>query len=367
MFEDGARQGNAGHVQKGGIKFSEGTIFTYHVGPGVRLGKHVAGIGSRHHKVWDNRNSLDLRGPVKLAVVTNAQWGLWGLETGIDATGGGGQHLTQRDLYARNVLGLQLVQVGTHEATEQGGSNVIRVSLCRKQNTTLAHARHYAGGFFWIKQDPIVSFVPAMSSRADTSLNKNPTQAIKDNHIAPLRPISRNIPPTNHQAVVEQAVLAQAQLTDLVRQHYTGDNGRARRSQTPTKRNRVDDMHGGLDGESALVMAAEDIEGDAGDEVNLGVEANLLGGLALVLVGDGAVKRECRGALGRVDSDVDIEMEGQGQADHIEAGTDVGGGARGSNDEGGGHGGQRRGGRKNCESEASDDSMACSLGGIGAN
>jgi hypothetical protein len=36
-------------------------------------------------------------------------------------------------------------------------------------------------------------------------------------------------------------------------------------------------------------------------------------------------------------------MEGQGQADHIEAGADVGGGARGSNEEGGGHGGQRRG------------------------
>jgi hypothetical protein len=130
-----------------GIEFPEGA--TYHVGPGVCLGKHTAGIGSRHHKVRDNRNSLDLRGPVKLPVVTNAQWGLWGPETSVDTTGGSGQDLAERDLFARNVLGLQLVQVCAYEATEQGCGDVIWVSLCRK-NSWLVHVRHYAGSFFGI-------------------------------------------------------------------------------------------------------------------------------------------------------------------------------------------------------------------------
>jgi hypothetical protein len=35
-------------------------------------------------------------------------------------------------------------------------------------------------------------------------------------------------------------------------------------------------------------------------------------------------------------------MEGQGQADHVETGADVGGGARGSDHERGGHDGQGR-------------------------
>lgn len=177
----------------------------------------------------------------------------------------------------------------------------------------------------------------------------------KESHWHAWSKFQGNIPRTNHQAVIEQAVLAQSQLTNLVRQHYTGNDSCARRSQTATQRDRVDDVHGGLDGECALVMATEDIEGDPGDKVDLGIETNLLGGLALVLVGDGAVERECGGALGGVDGDVDVEMEGQGQADHVEAGADVGGGARGSDQEGGGHGGRRE---INCESEASDDSMA---------
>jgi hypothetical protein len=50
--------------------------------------------------------------------VTNAQWGLWGLDTGIDTSRGRGQDLTERDLFARNILGLQLVQVRANEATE---------------------------------------------------------------------------------------------------------------------------------------------------------------------------------------------------------------------------------------------------------
>lgn len=139
---------------------------------------------------------------------------------------------------------------------------------------------------------------------------------------------------TNHQAIVEQTLLAQTQLADLIAQHDTGYDCSSRRSQAPTQRDGVDDVYFGLDGERALVVASQKVQGYTGDQVDLGVEGDLLGALALVFIGNGAVQGQVGRGFG-VDCDVEFEMEGQREADHIETGANVGRGARGSDDEGG--------------------------------
>lgn len=106
-------------------------------------------------------------------------------------------------------------------------------------------------------------------------------------------------------------------------------------------------MYLGLDGERALIVASQDVEGDTGDQVDLRVKGDLLCAFALVLIGDGAVQWQLGRSLGGIDRDVEFEVEGQCQADHIEAGANVGGGARGSNDE------RRHCGRQDPELEVS--------------
>ena len=61
----------------------------------------------------------------------------------------------------------------------------------------------------------------------------------------------------DHEAVVEQALWGQVvEVADLLAELDTGDDGGARRAQTPAERDGVLDVHMGLDGEAALVVAA---------------------------------------------------------------------------------------------------------------
>jgi hypothetical protein len=91
---------------------------TYNIGSGIGLREHVASVGGGHDEIRDDGNGLDLGGPFKLSVVTNSQRGLRGLEAGINATSRSGQDFTEWDLFPRHVLGLQLVEIGTHKASE---------------------------------------------------------------------------------------------------------------------------------------------------------------------------------------------------------------------------------------------------------
>jgi len=129
----------------------------------------------------------------------------------------------------------------------------------------------------------------------------------------------------NHQTVVEQAVVVEVvQAADLLAQQHAGHDGGAGASQATAQGDRVLDVDVGLDGEGALVMASQHIQRDPGDEVDLGVEADVV--LALALVGDAAVQRLGGRGLGAVDGDVQLEVDGEGEADDIEAGADVGAG-----------------------------------------
>lgn len=79
-----------------------------------------------------------------------------------------------------------------------------------------------------------------------------------------------------------------------------------------------------LDGKRALVVASQNVERNAGDEVALRVEADVGGAFALALIGQLAVERVLGGLFRAVDCDVELEVYGEGEANDIEAGADVG-------------------------------------------
>src|SRR3569833_1175115 len=89
----------------------------------------------------------------------------------------------------------------------------------------------------------------------------------------------------------------------------------------------------GLDREAPLVVAPEHIQSYAGDEVGVGIEWYLARVVALAFVRDAAVQRVLGAGLGSVDGDVQLEVQRQGEPDHIEAGADIGGRGRGLDSE----------------------------------
>lgn len=120
-----------------------------------------------------------------------------------------------------------------------------------------------------------------------------------------LCPYVRELCPTYHQAIVKQSVNVKiVQAADFFPQHYASHDSSARTSQTPAERYWVLNMDMSLDGELALFVTSKDVEGDAGDEVVLRIEADIIRALALPLVRDPTVQRVLRAALGAVDGDV---------------------------------------------------------------
>lgn len=80
------------------------------------------------------------------------------------------------------------------------------------------------------------------------------------------------------------------EVADFLAEHDAGDDGGAGAAEAAAEGDGVLDVDMGLDGEHALAVAAQDVEGDAGDEVDGGVEADVRGAFALALVGDAAVE-----------------------------------------------------------------------------
>lgn len=191
--------------------------------------------------------------------VSNIEWWLRGVQARIH-TAGVGEDFGDRDLEARDIGGLELVEVGADKATVEGSSDVIGVAL-------------------------------------------------------------------DHQAVVEDASLGEAELASLIGEDDAGDDGGARGAEAAAEGDGVDDVDVGVLGEDALAVAAEDVEGNFRDEVDLWVEGDVW--CALALVGYAAVERE-GGGFGGVDGDFQLEVHREGEADDIEARANVGRGARSS-------------------------------------
>lgn len=131
----------------------------------------------------------------------------------------------------------------------------------------------------------------------------------------------------DHQAVIEDAGLGETKLAGFIGEDDAGDDGGARGPETAAEGDGVDDMDVGVLGEDTLAVAAEDIECDFRDEVDLWIERHV--GRALALVGYAAVERE-RGGFGGVDGDLQLEVHRESEADNIEARANVGRGARSS-------------------------------------
>lgn len=124
------------------------------------------------------------------------------------------------------------------------------------------------------------------------------------------------------------------QAAALLAEHDAGDDGGTRRAEPAAQRDGVLDVHVGLAGEAALVVAAEHVQGHAREQVDLRVEADLAAVLALALVRDAAVERVLRLRLAPVDGDVQLQVHGQRQPNDVEARPDVGAGAGRLDDEG---------------------------------
>lgn len=83
----------------------------------------------RDDKVGNDGYRLDLLGPGERDAVADAVRRARGHLARVDAAGGLGEDLAEGDLDARDVLGLQGLQVGADEAAEEGRADVVGVSL----------------------------------------------------------------------------------------------------------------------------------------------------------------------------------------------------------------------------------------------
>lgn len=113
--------------------------------------------------------------------------------------------------------------------------------------------------------------------------------------------------------------------TNLFSKHNTGYDSSARAPQATAEGNWVLDVNMCFDGEGALAIAPENVEGDASDEVLGGVKRDVSRVLALAFVGYAAVEGQLRRGLGAVNGDGELEVDGEGEANDVEARADIGG------------------------------------------
>lgn len=108
-------------------------MWTYHIGPGVLGGQHLTGLGGGHLELGDDGDGLDLRCPGELDVVANADGGLWRLDSSVDASCRGREHLTKGNLLAGHVFWLQGFEIRPDEAAVESCSDIVRVALCSRE------------------------------------------------------------------------------------------------------------------------------------------------------------------------------------------------------------------------------------------
>lgn len=124
----------------------------------------------------------------------------------------------------------------------------------------------------------------------------------------------------DHEGVVLHAVLAELEVTESIAEEHTSNDGRGGGSEPTSKGNLVGDIDGNdRRGEGELV-GEKDVEGDAGDEIFVGIQGRLAGSLASVAEHNLAVGRRARG-LG----DVEDEMARESKSENVKSGPNVGG------------------------------------------
>jgi len=124
----------------------------------------------------------------------------------------------------------------------------------------------------------------------------------------------------DHEAVVEHAGFGEIEASDFVAEDDAGYDGGAGGAETAAQRDGVVDVDVRCGGECALVVAFQDVEGGAGDEICLRIKWN-----ACILWGRRCVAYTTvlwvgRG-FGRINGHVELEPDGKSKTDHVEAGA----------------------------------------------
>lgn len=121
----------------------------------------------------------------------------------------------------------------------------------------------------------------------------------------------------DHECKVQHAGGGQTELAELICEEHAGDDGSAAGAEATSEGNVVCHMYADTGGEGGDVVATEDIQGDPGCEVLVRVERDL--GRALAGVGEGELGVAGGGWAGHGEG----EIQGEREADYIEARTDV--------------------------------------------
>jgi hypothetical protein len=109
-----------------------------------------------------------------------------------------------------------------------------------------------------------------------------------------LQKVARTLGRTYHETVVQYPRLAQPQATNFVAKNCACHNCCARGAKSAAQRYPVNDVYMGFGWECALAVTSEEIQGNARDQVRLGIEADIFPVTTLILTCDGAIQWELR-------------------------------------------------------------------------
>lgn len=129
----------------------------------------------------------------------------------------------------------------------------------------------------------------------------------------------------DHERVVLDALLGQLEVAQCGREEDTRDNRRRRRPESSTEGDLVRDVDADDGGREGEVVREEDVEGDASDQVLVRIQGCFSGALSDVAEEH---LRLCRWREGHAES----EVQGEGETQDVESGSDIGGRRRNTDD-----------------------------------
>lgn len=106
------------------------SVSTYHVLARVLCRQDSSSLRRSHLKVGDDSHGLDLLGPGELDMVTDADWWARWRDACVNTARRSRKHLCQRDFNTSHVLSSKRLEIRSHKATVQCGSNIVGVALC---------------------------------------------------------------------------------------------------------------------------------------------------------------------------------------------------------------------------------------------
>ena len=100
----------------------------------------------------------------------------------------------------------------------------------------------------------------------------------------------------DHEAEIEHPVLAEAELTGFIAEHYACDNCCSRRTESSSQWNLIVDVDRCLSRKLMFIVASQDIQRSSGNQIAIGIEIDFFGALAMLLTRDATIQL-CWGAF----------------------------------------------------------------------